>query len=307
MKDGPLAVDQDHATDLAAPKGMPAPARGWIVDMELRDGSVWGRVEWTEDGARMVAAREYRGVSPVFLHTKRGKKIVRIVRASLVNTPNLRGLAALHSEGRTMDFMKRLCAALSLADDAGEDAAIAAVVKLTASLQAAQKVNGETETALQAALAPIAKAAGLAEDAKPEAVAASVATLAQAQGSDGETVRALQAELAEVTTTLNTMIESGAKDRATAFVDDAIKAGRVGVKPLRDKYIAMHAKNPSQTEEIINAMPMLGPSGAAVDPPEADGEVSLNASQSEAARLLGIPVADYRKTLERKREKEEAR
>jgi phage I-like protein len=29
-----LPVDENHATDLAAPKGEPSPARGWIVEMQ---------------------------------------------------------------------------------------------------------------------------------------------------------------------------------------------------------------------------------------------------------------------------------
>ena len=42
-----LPIDYDHATDFGAPEGRPAPAAGWIRELEVRDGAVWGRVEWT--------------------------------------------------------------------------------------------------------------------------------------------------------------------------------------------------------------------------------------------------------------------
>lgn len=31
-----IPIDENHATDLAAPLGGPAPARGWIVELQAR-------------------------------------------------------------------------------------------------------------------------------------------------------------------------------------------------------------------------------------------------------------------------------
>jgi phage I-like protein len=42
-----IPIDYDHATDFAAPQGNPAPAAGWITEFAIRDGALWGRVEWT--------------------------------------------------------------------------------------------------------------------------------------------------------------------------------------------------------------------------------------------------------------------
>lgn len=83
-----LPIDENHAIDLAAPKGGPSPARGWIVQMEAREDGIWGRVEWTETGKVLMADRSYSGISPVFLHDKSGV-ISRIERAALTNTPNM--------------------------------------------------------------------------------------------------------------------------------------------------------------------------------------------------------------------------
>jgi hypothetical protein len=85
----PLPIDYDHAIDLAAPKGWPAPAAGWIERIEARSGALWGLVRWTERAAAKIRSLEYRSISPVFQHLREGGRIVRILRASLVNNPAL--------------------------------------------------------------------------------------------------------------------------------------------------------------------------------------------------------------------------
>ncbi|MEX0852581.1 MAG: phage protease [Bauldia sp.] len=292
-----LEIDENHATYLAAPKGLPSPARGWIVELQARDDGIWGRVEWTEAGRQLIADRAYRHISPVIVHRK-GGQVIALRGASLVQHPNLRGLTALHSEESDMDLLAKLREALGLADDADEATALNAVTELKGS------------TSLQSALAPIAKAAGLADDADQAAVLQAVTTLATAgadagkgggkgNAKDGEAITALQAELATVTTQLNELRTAGATDKATAFVDGEIAKGRVGVKPLRDHYIAMHAADPARVEKEIGAFPILGHSGATIAPPakDKDGNVSLHAEHRTAAKLLGIDAQAYAKTL----------
>lgn len=187
---GSGVVDENHSTDLATPKGEPAPARGWITALEARADGIWGKVDWTRAGLALLADRAYRHISPVIMHLKDGT-VTAILRASLVNKPNLRGLAALNQE-TPMDFMDKLRAALGLGDDADEAAVITGI--------GAAKGGSALQTALDEALRPIAKAAGLAEDADAKAVLAGVEQLAKAKpASDDGTVKALQAELGKVT------------------------------------------------------------------------------------------------------------
>jgi phage I-like protein len=292
-----LVLDENHATDLAAPKGEPAPARGWIVALQARADGIWGKVEWTADGARLVGERAYRSISPVIRHLADGT-VTAILRASLVNKPNLRGLAALHQENDMDKLLEQLLKALSLP---AETTAEQLVQKVTA-LHAAQDTSA---TALQAALAPIAKAVGLAETADADAVLTGVQGIAATAAGKAtpEALQALQAELTGLGTQLNQLKSDGAKKAAETFVDGAIRAGKVGVKPLRDHYIAMHMTDASRVEKEIGALPALGPSGALETPPESkNGEVSLNAEQRQAAKLLGVSEADYAKTLKAERD-----
>nr|WP_294555834.1 phage protease [uncultured Rhodopila sp.] len=96
MMEGKLCVDVNHSTDLAAPHGQPSPAIGWIVEMQRRPDGVWGRVEWTPAGRSLFAEKSYRGVSPVFAHDDKGN-VIRILRASLTNVPNIMELTSLHA------------------------------------------------------------------------------------------------------------------------------------------------------------------------------------------------------------------
>jgi hypothetical protein len=98
MGEGKLPVDENHAIDLAAPKGAPSPARGWIVEMQARPDGIWGRVDWSETGRSLLQSKAYSFLSPVFMYSPSGI-ISRIFRAGLTNTPNLTQLKALNMSG----------------------------------------------------------------------------------------------------------------------------------------------------------------------------------------------------------------
>jgi phage I-like protein len=253
-----LPVDECHSTDLAAPNGAPAPARGWIVEAEAREDGLWGRVEWTRQGRELMEDGAYNGISPVILHSK-DKAVVGVLRASLTNTPNLKGLTALHSEGNGMDWKAKLIELLGLSEEA-DDAAIEAALK----------------TKLEAP-APAAHAQQFDVTKDPAFLA-------------------LQSELAEAVTSLNAQAESTSRDKAVAFVDAAIAEGRVGVKPVRDKYIARHMAEPAETEEFIGALPILK-GGSALHSelaPTGEGDGGLDAADRQVMALMGLDEEEYK-------------
>lgn len=285
---GRIPIDENHATDLAAPEGRPAPARGWVTAIEPRAGGLFGRVEWSAPGATLMAERAYRFISPVLICDQQNN-VLDMPRASLTNTPNLRGMAALNStENDQMDLLAQLRQLLGL----GNDADAAAVVS---------KVKGMcgTDTALQS----IAKAAGLNADATSDSIITTVATLATAgKDSGAATIASLQGELKDIGGQLQKALNAAATEKATAFIDGAIREGRVGVKPMRDHYISRHAassEGAAAVEKEIGALPKLGAgSTLLVEPPAPkDGKLSLNAEQERIAKMLGIKPDDYAKTL----------
>lgn len=141
-------IDIEHSSQLKAPKGEPAPAVGWIEEIEVRDGALWGRVEWTADGAAAVTSRAYRYLSPAFAFNGTTGEILRIVSVGLTNNPNL-DMAALNqtsaqSSQETEKMDKAVLEALGLNADATAAQAVVAI----------EKLKGEKATALNSAQHP---------------------------------------------------------------------------------------------------------------------------------------------------------
>jgi len=282
MARGKLPLDENHAFDRAAKLGNPSPAHAWITELQARADGIWGRAEWVDPAARVW--RRYRGISPAIVHDP-AKRILAIPRASLVNDPNLTGLTTLHlKEDDTMDFRALLIEMLKL-DSGADDAAIAAALRAM--------FDKDAGVALQSALDPIAVAAGLATGSDAAAI---VAGIQQLGSGDAGVIVSLQSELRDVTTRLNTTIEAGQRRDAEAYVDGAIAAGRVGVKPLRDRYVALHMRDRGEAEALIGGMPIVK-AGASLDAFVADrGKDGLDDEDRRFCALMGIDPAEYAKT-----------
>lgn len=270
MADGKLPLDENHAIDLAAPKGEPSPARAWIVAMEARDDGIHGRVEWTGPGQQLMSDRAYKGISPAFLHSRDGV-VSRVLRASLTNTPNLTQLATLHHQQETTGMdLAAVRKALGLPEAADEAAILAAI---TANAQAIA-THGQQ-------LARIAQAAGLDAATAPDALVTALQTQQRAGDADlaGKVV-ALQTELA-------TLQQATARRNAEAFVDGAIRAHKPIVS-LRDHYVARHMANAADTEKEINALPSINAGGMDVSlnaRGEPDGDEATPSEKAVAAKM----------------------
>ena len=278
-----LPIDENHSTDLAAPRGEPAPARGWIVGMEARADGIWGQVEWNAAGADLVTTKAYRAISPVILHDA-AKSIHSILRASLVNRPNIRGLTALHQQQDIdMTFMQKLAAKLGLPEDATEEAILAGIGGKAA------------DTALQSALTEVASLTKQLSVVGVDKVANETA------------LQSALTEIATLTMKVNTVTETQKRAAAEAFVDAQVKRGNYSAKALKDHYITMHMADPERVEKELGAMPVLTASGTTVLPPAAkDGEVALNAAQLSASTALGIDPKKYAETLKAEQGMKEA-
>lgn len=133
------AIDYEHQTLLASENGQPAPAAGWFKQLEWRagDGLYAVDVRWTERAAAMIAAGEYRYLSPVFSYHAKTGAVTGLGPAALTNNPGLDGLTDLAALSAFFDLtpekekpMKQLLAALGLAEGATEEEALAALAAL---------------------------------------------------------------------------------------------------------------------------------------------------------------------------------
>ncbi|MBP5140125.1 phage protease [Pseudomonas chlororaphis] len=122
-----LPIDWEHATQRRASVGKEAPASAWIKQLEIRNGALWARVDWTPRGALQVESREYRFLSPVFDYETDSTRIVRMVSGGLTNKPNflLTALNQENPENTPVKLSPALLAALGLPETATEEQAIA--------------------------------------------------------------------------------------------------------------------------------------------------------------------------------------
>ncbi|WP_119352931.1 phage protease [Azohydromonas sediminis] len=119
-----LPIDYDHQTLDADAKAGPVPAAGWIKELQPRAGGLWGRVQWTQRAAELIAAREYRYLSPVFRHDKAGV-VLAIEGAGLTHYPNLDLAPVAHNQGADVNDLTPIAQALGVEGDA-DVAALAA-------------------------------------------------------------------------------------------------------------------------------------------------------------------------------------
>ncbi|MEL7098283.1 MAG: phage protease [Pseudomonadota bacterium] len=253
MERGRLPIDENHSIDIAAKEGKPSPAVGHIEELQAReDGSIWGRVTWNRIGTQLIEDDAYSGISPVFMHDQNNVVHV-ILRASLTNTPNLRGMTALHSEEGSMELLAKLAGMLGLDEGATEDDVMAAIEKMSA------KKDDEYGAATQAQIDAIASALGKGAGTSVDDLVAAAQSVAQGGDAKDATITALQSKVDELDTGLKAEQSARARDTATAYVDGEMKKGRAGLNAtVRDKYIDMHMADPASATTLIEAMPIIG-------------------------------------------------
>lgn len=296
-----LPVDYEHQTDLAEKNGQPAPAAGWIKALEVRADGIWARVEWTDRAREMLAAKEYRYLSPVFMVEKKTDRVLQIQRVALTNNPALEIRALARREGdpsctgdETMDEaqLAALRQALGLDGTADGAAIVQAAGDQSVALASAQ---ARADEAPAKALATIADAAGLSLKAghSPDAVATAVAARLTVSAGDFVPKEQYQALAARLTA----LEERSADTKATDLVDSAVADGKLA-PATRDWALGYAKADPDGFTAFVDAQPVIVKPGQQLkgDPPKSrDGK--LDEGQLETCRLLGLDPKDYAKTL----------
>ncbi len=125
-----LPIDYEHQTlggEFASPDGR-APAAGWIKSLAAEPGvGIVGQIEWTDQAREMLAAREYRYLSPVALIRKSDRKLVGIHSAALTNKPAIVAMEAIVNRTEVLgsstveeeSFLCQLRSELQLGEETG--------------------------------------------------------------------------------------------------------------------------------------------------------------------------------------------
>lgn len=276
----PLVIDYDHATDLAASAGRPAPAAGWIVEMAARENGLWGRVEWTEAGAAAVKGREYRFLSPVFTHDKMGK-VIRMMRAALTNNPNLEltSLNHLQSGDIIMDeTLKALLAVLGLPADTDREKAINAVKSLAAA---------DTDKASR--LTALAAKAGL----KPDAAADELVTALQSNAAVDPARYVPIAALTELQGKVSTLEKAQTGAAVETAVNAAIEDGKVS--PAMKEWATNYAtQDLAGFKAYCASAPAIVVPGAKLDRAPVDKDGALSADAKAVCAAMGLTEEEFK-------------
>lgn len=125
-----VPLDIEHATEIKAPQGEIAPAQGWFTAIEIRDGAIWGRIEFNADGEKLVFNKHYRYISPAFYHDVDGH-ILGLSSVGLTNKPNL-ALPALNQkqEDHSMKISQALAMSLALNPETATEAEVLAAIEV---------------------------------------------------------------------------------------------------------------------------------------------------------------------------------
>ncbi|MGY3571960.1 phage protease [Vibrio paucivorans] len=121
-----LPWDVEHATHIKGPQGEYAGAAGWIDALEVRDGEIWGHLDWNDRGRWIIEDKDYKYYSPAFLYDDTGV-ITKVRSCGFTNDPNLADLPALNHKGGAMPIPKAIAVALGVTENADETSAVAAI------------------------------------------------------------------------------------------------------------------------------------------------------------------------------------
>lgn len=242
--------DIEHATELKGPKGEAAPAQAWnpLSDLEVRDGVIWGKVDWNDAGRQLIENKSYKYYSPAFLYDSSGE--VRLLKSvGLTNVHNLRELPALnhqlenpesnHQPGGTDDMS--LSAAIRQALGLKEDANDAdAVVSISALKNDHQVALNRAETPDAEKFVPKADYDLAMNRASSAETYVKAAQQKEIEAEIDAAIEAGKVAPASKEYHLATCHQEGGLERFKSFVDSAPKVlntegGQGGKKPKADK------------------------------------------------------------------------
>lgn len=294
-------VDREHGMDLL-PRGTAVPAAGWIKEMQAREDGIYARVEWTPPAQKELQNKEYRYVSPTFMHSRDGK-VKRIERLTLTNNPNFTMKAVASAEPnpkeiKMEELLKKLAAKLGLPETATEEDVMAAMQKLADTVtKVKEKVDAPAEAETPEAVAEAVEAK--IEKEVGEKVQTEMASRS-AKASDPDPSKFVPiAAFKELQDKVSKIETEGASEKATASVDAAIKAGKL-TPASRGWGISLASKDPKAFAEFVGTAPTITGSGMEGGAKYAvAAEDGLTDDQRAVCSQLGVTPEDFKKGLKK--------
>lgn len=266
-----MVIDYEHQSL----SGQEAPAAGWIKGLlDKGPEGLWALVEWTPRAEGRIKDKEYRYLSPAIWIRQSDRRGFRLHSAALTNTPAIDGMhPIINSTGTTPEseelqmeeLLKKLAAALGLADGAGETDVLNAVTALKAPIVASKDIL----TLLD-----------LKETATLDETKGAILALKNPSGY----------VKAEEFKTLKDQLDKRDRDELVSL---ALTSGKVAPaqKPWAEEYAL---KDPTGFKAFLNVAPQVVPVSKLPvgDPPAKDP--LADETQLSVNSLLGITVTEFK-------------
>lgn len=298
-------TDYDHQTLRAEKNGQPAPAAGWFKKLEWREGvGLFALdVEWTERARTMIAAGEYKYISPVFGYEKVTGKITALYMAAITNNPAIDGMdevllaaasrqfsspqiASLSQEAQSMnkELLEQLRWLLNLPVGSTAEDILAQLQKLT--------------EAVKEAVPDQAAAASFDLLGHLTAQRAAIASLSAATPDPAKYVPiGVMQDLQTQVAALNAQVNAG---RVDDLVKTALDEGKL--LPSQEAWARDLGKSniAALSAYLDTAQPLAVLTGTQTNstPPEQTQTGTLTKNQAALCRAMGISAEDFLKNLQ---------
>jgi phage I-like protein len=245
-----MVIDYEHQSmggEFAAPEGK-APAAGWVKSMALEavpGEGIYANVEWTSRAQQMLAAREYRYLSPVVLVRKSDGIVVDIVSAALTNTPAIRGMRPIVNKRKAELEAQDMAEKQELAELQAKHDALAAECKTLKAFQASVLTQLE-----------------LKDGATPKAIEERIVAL---KAPPADMVPA--AELAKANERIAALEQSSLDRDAEAFVARLCSEGKVSTDEEKATYRKLFLKDRASAEDVAKTLVRKVETGRVEPPP----------------------------------------
>lgn len=293
-----IAIDREHAMDVL-PAGTSVPAAGWIKELHNIEGAIWAKVEWTEAAKAQLDSKEFRYLSPTFMHSKtKPHEISRIIGLSLVNRPNFEMKAVASedddnllnqptTEKETLEMNKLLLAlasVMALASTATEDEILTTAAAKVGELNVLQKDFASVKTAL--------KADDKADNAAVIATASQLVTAKSTASIDY--TKYVPIEMYEAAANkLAATEKSTASEKSTAAVEKAIADGKIP-PAQKDWAMSMASQDLEKFNSFVGGMPVIVSDKSEIKTEAAKKDGQLDDEEKAICKQLGLTEEQYK-------------
>lgn len=295
----PLVIDYEHQTLQAEENGQPAPAAGFIRDLEWREGQgLFAKVELTRRAREYVANGEYRYFSPVLTYHDRTGAVQMLLMGALTNNPALDGMAPIELRAAARFTLQEepamknklllaICAALAISHENREEAE----VEIEA-IEALGKLKDNDP------LAALRTELSLGEDAGAEEITTAVASLKAQRAATPDPKKFVSVDVVEA---LKADLAALKGENNARAVDDLVKPALEDGRLLaaQEKWAReLGASDIAALRSYLDtAAPIAALRGSQTGGrrPDTKDENGLTADELAVCKATGIAPADYAK------------